>query len=93
MHAVKLTEIPTCPICQKRLLIRRLQRERDCCYPCGRRTTLRLYCDHCSWRGRGSINGACPKCEAWGRLHLTTCGVFGHFANCGCQDEGVPDGP
>lgn len=43
MRAVKLAEIPRCPICQKRLLIHHLQRARDCCYPCGRRTTLRRW--------------------------------------------------
>jgi len=69
MSAINYTVIPKCAVCRKRYLIHRLQRDRNCCYPCGRRKLL-TYCDHCSWRGRAAVNGPCPICNAWGRLHL-----------------------
>jgi len=61
--------IPKCPICEKRLLLHWRQRNIGCCYPCSRRK-LPSYCDQCNWRGRAAINGQCPQCQAWGRLHL-----------------------
>ena len=80
-------EPPVCVVCHKRKLIHRLQQDRGVCYPCSRRKTLRVYCDHCSWSGRAPLISPCPRCEAHGRLHLyrscPSCHIVGgHVVGC-----------